>query len=89
MRRKSIILSQNRYFHSAFGGFASWNLHQGSALDPLGGEVHNAPKPPAAKGPQTILCPTFQFSKVGKYAEQLQVTASVKIEMQVKIMTSK
>ena len=59
MRRKGMICSQNRYFHRAFGGFAPWNPHQGSVLDPL--------EPPAAKGPQTILCLTFQFSKVGTY----------------------
>ena len=65
MRRKGIILSQNMYFHPAIRGFAPWNPHQGSVSDTLGGL--QCPKPPAAKGPQFILCPAFQFSKAGKY----------------------
>ena len=44
MRRKGKILSQNRYFHPAFGGFAPWNPYQGSALHPLGGsQYHQTP----------------------------------------------
>ena len=76
MRRKGMILRQNRYFHPVFWGFAPWNPHQGSTLDPLfaGGGAHNAPppKPPAAKGPQTILCPAFQFSKGDKYVKVIR-----------------
>ena len=83
MRRKGMILSQNRYFHPVFESFAPWNPHQGSTLDPSG--AHNAPKPPPAKDPQTILCPVFQFSKVDKYA----ITSSSKMAGRFPSLTMK
>ena len=64
MRRKGMILSQNRYFHS---GALPPGIPTRALPWTLWG-AHNATKPPAAKGPETIPCPAFQFSKVGKYA---------------------
>ena len=53
MRKKGIILSQNRCFYPAFGGFAPWNPHQGSVLDPLLGGSQ-PPQTPNCKRPSNF-----------------------------------
>ena len=72
MRRKGMILSQKRYFHPVFEGFAPWNSHQGSALDPLG--AHNAPKPQLQKALKLFFVPHFNFQKLASVHKHTYIT---------------